>query len=110
MAEQPHNEEFVIWCLPLIVMCIGSTSSLTVFAASILEDIVVVCDYCDLVVSTLFAYKQCVPYLIDQPECYELIIRLIGMPIGFELFENRFGFVSKRFEEFMVLEIMFIIV
>ncbi len=102
LAEQTQNEEYVIWCLPLIVMCIGSTNSLTVFASSILEDIVVVCGYGDLVVSTLFTYKQCVPYLIDQPECNELILRLIAMPIGFELFENGFGVVSKRFEEFMV--------
>lgn len=49
LAEQTQNEEYVIWCLPLIVMCIGSTNSLTVFASSILEDIVVVCGYGDLV-------------------------------------------------------------
>lgn len=102
LAEQTHNEEYVIWCLPLVVMCIGSTNSITVFAAAILEDIVVVCGYSDLVVSTLYTYKQCVPYLIDQPECQELILRLIAIPIGFELFETRFGFVSQRFEEFMV--------
>lgn len=101
LSYQTANEEFVIWCLPLVCLCVGETESLTALAASILDDVFVNTPYSALVVSALQTSKELIAFLLRLPECREFLFRLIQTDAGFQLCEDH-QFVSDTFDEFMV--------
>ena len=101
LAANPANEEFIIWCLPLVVSCIGVCESLSALAGSILQDMVVLSAAADLVVSSLMVNPMALSCLLHTEGCEELIIRLLALDMGFELIEGKYGYLSERFEEYM---------
>lgn len=101
IATSPSNEEFILWCLPLVISCLSTCSSLTSLAGCILEDIAVVGNASDLVVSTLMMFPDHLSFLLHTAECEELVVRLVGSEIGFELLETQTGWISEQFESFM---------
>ena len=83
LAEKADNEEFMMWCLPLVVSCIGQNST-------------------DLVVSALSISKDKIHFLVENPLFSDLVIECISTDAGFSLFEEEFHFVSMLLDSFMV--------
>ena len=101
LATNPTNEEFIIWCLPLVVSCIGTCESLSALAGSVLHDMVVLGEAADLILSSLMVNSMALSCLLQTEGCEELIIRLLALDMGFELIEGQCGYLSERFEEYM---------
>lgn len=109
LTEKADNEEFVMWCLPLVVSCIGLNSSLTVLSCSILESVIALGPYIDLVVSALSITKDKLHFLVENPLFSDLVIECISTDAGFSLFEEEFHFVSMLLDSFMVLFVLFVL-
>ena len=102
LSEQVHDEEFIMWCLPLVVLCIGLCPSLTILSCSILDSIIAIGPYIDLVVSVLSTAKEKIHFLVDSLDCLDLAIQLIATEAGFVLFKDSDDLISVLFDSFMV--------
>lgn len=102
LTEKADNEEFVMWCLPLVVSCIGQNPTLTFLSCSILESVLTLGSYVDLVVSALSIEKAKIHFIVENPMFSDLVIECISTDAGFSLFEEEFHFVSMLLDSFMV--------
>ena len=103
LTEKADNEEFVMWCLPLVVSCIGQNPTLTFLSCSILESVIALGSYTDLVVSALSISRDKIHFLVENPLFSDLVMECISTDTGFSLFEEEFHFVSRLLDSFMVI-------
>lgn len=101
LCDEIENEEFIVWCVPFLCNHLDACESLTLLIVSILDSIVTLSPFIQIVVDALIEFHTKLSSVIPLVECEEFLTRLIGTEGGFRLLEDCYDYVSRRFDTFM---------